>query len=221
MAKQLPFDVFVSRKISKWEARAKEWKVPLVDAVGVDPIEEMIFFWNGHSRMTPEQLEESLSNLAWAESDANPSWSREGPEENAILQLLRAAVLRSLRKHTEARDLIQTHILSHDKNTFKGNLKDDWICPVAHFEMAANLWMERPSYVAAHGGPEPEPEPEVANLSSKETVDRDDIERQKVRQCKEYLEKAARWESYELDARIGLKVTAAMEAVRKWESTHP
>ena len=64
MAKQLPFDVFVTRKVAKWEARAKEWKVSLVDAVGVDPIEEMIFFWNGHSRMTTEQLEESLANLA-------------------------------------------------------------------------------------------------------------------------------------------------------------
>ena len=218
MAKQLPFDVFVTRKVAKWEARAKEWKVSLVDAVGVDPIEEMIFFWNGHSRMTTEQLEESLSNLAWSESDANPHWSREGPEENAILQLLRAAVLRSMRKHTEARDLLQTHILNHDKAQFKGHLKDDWICPVAHFEMAANLWMERPTYIAAHGGPEPK---EATDGSSKESADGEDVEREKVRQCKEYLEKAARWESYELDARIGLKVTAAMEAVQKWEGAHP
>ncbi|RJE24885.1 hypothetical protein PHISCL_02782 [Aspergillus sclerotialis] len=218
MAKQLPFDVFVTRKIAKWEARAKEWKVSLVDAVGVDPIEEMIFFWNGHSRMTTEQLGESLSNLAWSESDANPHWWREGPEENAILQLLRAAVLRSMRKHTAAKDLIQTHILSHDKAQFKGNLKDDWICPVAHFEMAANLWMERPTYVAAHGGPE---QNEAADGSVKETTDGEDVEKQKVQECKEYLEKAARWESYELDARIGLKVTAAMEAVQKWESAHP
>lgn len=215
MAKQLPFDVFVTRKIAKWEARAKEWKVSLVEAVGVDPIEEMIFFWNGHSRMTTEQLEESLENLAWSESEANANWSREGPEENAILYLLRAAVLRSMRKHEEARDLLQTHILSHDKALFKGNLKDDWICPVAHFEMAANLWMERPTYIAAHGGPESETD------GSKESAAGGDIERQKVQQCKEYLEKAARWESYELDARIGLKVTAAMEAVQKWESSHP
>lgn len=214
MARQLPFDVFVARKIAKWEARAKEWKVPLVDAVGVDPVEEMIFFWNGHSRMTCEQLERSLMNLAWSESDTNKNWPREGIEEKAILQLLRAAVLRSLRRHGEAKELLQTHVLSQDKNLFKGNLKDDWICPVAHFEMAANLWMERPGYLAVHN-------PFNKNADGLEKSNSaDQFERTNVLQCKEYLEKAARWESYELDARIGLKVTAAMEAVQKWEQVH-
>ncbi|KAE8351098.1 hypothetical protein BDV28DRAFT_137830 [Aspergillus coremiiformis] len=213
MARQLPFDVFVTRKIAKWEARAKEWGVPVVDAVGVDPIEEMIFFWNGHSRMTQEQLEESMQKLAWSESDANKTWSREGPEEKAILQLLRAAVLRAMRKHDEARKLLKESVLNHDKAVFSGHLKDNWVHPVAHFEMAANLWMERPNYVALHDAPATE-EPKAANDEVTP------LERQKVQECKEYLEKAARWESYELDARIGLKVTAAMEAVRKWESTH-
>lgn len=215
MARQLPFDIFVTRKIAKWEARAKEWKVPLVDAVGVDPIEEMIFFWNGHSRMTVEQLEESLQNLAWSESDANKTWSREGPEEQAILQLLRAAVLRSMRKHEQARALIQNSVLNHDKTVFTGHLKDNWVHPAAHFEMAANLWMERPNYVSLHGDSSQGPPGET----SKGEVSAQ-VEKQKVRECKEYLEKASRWESYELDARIGLKVTAAMEAVQKWEKMH-
>ncbi|KAL5357024.1 mitochondrial outer membrane protein iml2 [Aspergillus floccosus] len=218
MARQLPFDVFVARKIAKWEARAKEWKVPLVDAVGVDPIEEMIFFWNGHSRMTQAHLEESLQHLAWSESDANKNWSREGPEEKAILQLVRAAVLRSMRKHTEAKDLLQRGVLDYDKSLFVGHLKDDWIGPAAHFEMAANLWMERPTYNAIHGGPD------AAEKSSSVSEDTGEgaqqLERKKVHRCKEYLEKAARWESYELDARIGLKVTAALEAVHKWEAAH-
>ncbi|KAE8154918.1 outer membrane protein iml2 [Aspergillus avenaceus] len=217
MARQLPFDVFVARKIAKWEARAKEWSVPLVDAIGVDPIEEMIFFWNGHSRMTNDQLEESLRKLAWSESDANKTWSREGPEEKTILQLLRAAVFRAMRKHEEAKKLIQGSVLSHDKALFTGNLKDNWIHPVAHFEMAANLWMERPSYDVIHG-------PFVSTDEKKAAVNDQSItsdEKQKVRECKEFLEKAAKWESYELDARIGLKVTAALEAVRKWEETHP
>lgn len=213
MARQLPFDVFVARKIAKWEARAKEWSVPLVEAVGVDPIEEMIFFWNGHSRMTQGQLEESMQKLAWSESDENKKWSREGPEEKAILQLLRAAVLRAMRKHDEARHLLKESVLNHDKSLFTGHLKDNWIHPVAHFEMAANLWMERPGYIAVHDAPATE-----SKIANGEEVTQP--ERQQVRECKEYLEKAARWESYELDARIGLKVTAAMEAVRKWESTH-
>ncbi|PWY81943.1 mitochondrial outer membrane protein iml2 [Aspergillus heteromorphus CBS 117.55] len=220
MARQLPFDVFVSRKIAKWEARAKEWKVPLVEAVGVDPIEEMIFFWNGHSRMTQAQLEESMAKLAWSESEANTTWAREGREEKAILQILRAAVLRAMRRHEEAKAMIRTSIFSQDKAQFTGHLKDDWIYPVAHFEMAANLWMERATYCAVHGKVSSSP-------SIFETPDKTDknqtpetLERRQVRECKEHLEKAAKWESYELDARVGLKVTAALEAVEKWEATH-
>lgn len=216
MARQLPFDVFVTRKIAKWEARAKEWNVPLVDAIGVDPVEEMIFFWNGHSRMTPGQLEDSLARLAWCESDANKMWSREGPEEKAILELLRAAVYRSLHNHEKAKKILMTRVLNHDKTTFKGNLKDDWVLPVAHFEMAANIWMERPTYQALHGL---SGDAEGTANGSTET-EPSSTEKEQVRECKEYLEHCARWESYELDARIGLKVTAAMESVNKWESMH-
>ncbi|KAJ5307443.1 Outer membrane protein IML2 mitochondrial/Tetratricopeptide repeat protein 39 [Penicillium atrosanguineum] len=212
MARQLPFDVFVTRKIAKWEARAKDWNVPLVNAIGVDPIEEMIFFWNGHSRMTEAQLEESLARLAWCDSDANETWSREGAEEKAILDLIRAAVHRSLHNYEKAKQILKTKVLNHEKALFKGHLRDDWVLPAAHFEMAANLWMERPTYQALHG------------LSGKATTESGEKkplnEKEQVRKCKEYLEHAARWESYELDARIGLKVTAAMEALNRWESTH-
>ncbi|KAJ5794168.1 Outer membrane protein IML2 mitochondrial/Tetratricopeptide repeat protein 39 [Penicillium paradoxum] len=217
MARQLPFDVFVTRKVAKWEARAKEWKVSLVDAIGVDPIEEMIFFWNGHSRMTNEQLEESLSRLAWCESATNKTWSREGAEEKAILELLRAAVLRSLCRYDEAKKILKTRVLNHDKSLFKGHLKDDWVHPVANFEMAANFWMQRSTFQALHGI-------NVSNASDETSTGPEantDVERKQVRECKDYLDNAARWESYELDARIGLKVTAAMEAVQKWEAMHP
>lgn len=223
MARQLPFDVFVTRKIAKWEARAKEWNVSLVDAIGVDPIEEMIFFWNGHSRMTGEQLTESLTRLAWCESDKNKTWSREGPEEKAILDLIRAAVLRSLHTHGEAKEILKTLVLHHDKALFKGHLKDDWVLPAAHFEMAANLWMERPTFQALHGVSGAEKTDVVSSGSSSPVesgTSEQQSERQLVRECKDHLEQAARWESYELDARIGLKVTAATEAVNKWEQMH-
>ncbi|CAI7577258.1 unnamed protein product [Penicillium palitans] len=219
MARQLPFDIFVTRKLAKWEARAKEWNVPLVDAIGVDPIEEMIFFWNGHSRMTNEQLEESLARLEWCESKNNKTWSREGTEEKAILELLRAAIFRSQHRHHEAKNILQTRVLNHDKSVFKGHLKDDWVHPVAHFEMAANFWMERPTYQALHGITASPKASEETSAGSGETIM--EAERKQVAECKGYLDHAARWESYELDARIGLKVTAAMEAVHKWESMHP
>ncbi|KAJ5957484.1 hypothetical protein N7501_011763 [Penicillium viridicatum] len=218
LARQLPFDIFVTRKVAKWEARAKEWNVSLVDAIGVDPIEEMIFFWNGHSRMTNEQLEESLARLEWCESKNNKTWSREGTEEKAILELLRAAIFRSLHRHHEAKNILQTRVLNHDKSVFKGHLKDDWVHPVAHFEMAANFWMERPTYQALHGITASPKGSDETSAGSGETIM--EAERKQVAECKGYLDHAARWESYELDARIGLKVTAAMEAVHKWESMH-
>jgi hypothetical protein len=61
--------------------------------------------------------------------------------------------------------------------------------------------------------------PDETSAGSGETIT--EAERKQVSECKEYLDHAARWESYELDARVGLKVTAAMEAVHKWESMHP
>jgi len=198
MARQLPFDVFVTRKIKKWEARAQEYKVPFIDAIGVSPLEEMIFFWSGYKRMDTSQLEDSLAALAWSEDSAsNPIWSREGPDERAILAVLRAAVLRNLHRWDEARNALKAGVLSVDKVELKGGLKDDWTAPAAHYEMGAINWMQRVQI--AQGG-------------------KDSLEEQEkyVRECEAWIDKAARWESYELDARVGLKVATAQDTLAKW-----
>lgn len=187
MARQLPFDIFVVRKINKWDARAKEWNVPFIDAVGVSPIEEMIYLWNGYKRMAPAQLEDSLACLRWSEDPArNPLWEREGLDERAVLSVLRAAVLRSLGRYEEAKAILMRDVISHDKALFKGALKDDWTAPTACYEMGVCLWVQGKG------------------------------EEESVRECAEWVDKAARWEGYTLDARIGLKVKIAQATLSKW-----
>ena len=142
MARQLPFDIFVTRKIQKWESRAREWDVSFIDAVGVSPTEEMSLLWNGYKRMDTSQLEESLSRLAWSEK-SNPHWKHEGPDEKALLAVLYGATLRNLRRYEEAKKCLRSGVLSYDKNELKGGLKDDWTAPAANYEMGVNCWMQR------------------------------------------------------------------------------
>ncbi|KAF2463160.1 uncharacterized protein BDR25DRAFT_115658 [Lindgomyces ingoldianus] len=192
MARQLPFDVFVTRKIQKWEQRAKDWDCELIDAVGVSPIEEMIYFWNGLKRMKTRHLQTSLDNLAWSESEQNPYWEKEGLDEKGILALLRAATLRSMNNTDKAKMVLKEEILAHDKTLFKGHLKDSWTAPCARYEMAANLWRE---------------------------VDRDampESDKEKLEECRVWLDEVGRWESYDLDARIGMKVTTAKATLKRY-----
>lgn len=199
MARQAPFDAFTGRKLAKWMAREKELDVRLVDAVGVSPIEEIIYFWGGFKRMRPEQLEMSLARLAWSDGGmglaasglkANPRWAGESVDERAILAFLRAAVLRHLGRRDEAKRLLQTGIIDVYKwEEFKGGFKDNWPAPVARYEMAVNLWQDRGN----------------VKRSDKELLS----------ECSENLESIAGWERYDLDARIGMKVTTSRGTLRK------
>ncbi|MCJ1356601.1 MAG: Mitochondrial outer membrane protein iml2 [Icmadophila ericetorum] len=198
MARQLPFDVFVVRKLNKWEARAKEFDVPLIDAIGVSPIEEMIYFWNGYKKMNPVQLKESLERLSWSKNTTfNPTWEKESPDERTILSVLEAATLRNLGEYSSAKSLLEKEVLHQDKSVLKGgnSFKDNWTLPVANYEMAVNLWLQR------------------SRGSSAEEEARDS---ELVTEAESWIERVSKWESYELDARIGLKVATAQETLKKW-----
>ncbi len=142
--------------------------------------------------MDEQQLNASMTALDWSPNpNSNPTWPRESLDEHAIHAVLRAAVLRNSHRHADARTILKQEVLAHDRALFKGHLRDDWTCPTAHYEMAANFWSERDG-----------------SGSGK------DVER--VRECGECLEKVARWEGYDLDARIGLKVTTAQDTLKKY-----
>ena len=204
MARQLPFDVFVSRKIKKWEARVNDFHVPFIDAIGVSPLEEMIFFWNGYKRMDTAQLHDSLAALAWSEdTTSNLTWTREGPDEHAILAVLRCATLRSLHRWDEAKAILKAGVFNVDRAALKGGLNDDWTAPAAHYERGVISWMQRV---------------EMAERMQRDTSDKGaaDEEIKYVQECEAWIDKAAKWEGYELDARIGLKIANAQYTLAKW-----
>jgi hypothetical protein len=113
MAKQMPFDVYVTRKVQKWEGRAKEWDVDFIDAIGVSPVEEMIYLWNGSKRMSISELETSLANLDWQRT-RHPEKHEANLDEVAIQSLLMASILRNLGRFDDARKTLQEDILKHE-----------------------------------------------------------------------------------------------------------
>lgn len=171
MARQLPFDAFVTRKIAKWEDRSKTLNISFVDAVGIAPVEEIIYFWAGFKRMRKEHLEHSLERLAWSEKHGVHA---NAVDELATLALLRATVTARLYDTKTARQILETQVLNHEWSEFKGTHKDNWALPVAHYEMAVIKWLDC-------GG--------------------ERGSREQHEECSRWVEKAARWEAYDLDAR--------------------
>lgn len=213
MARQLPFDLFVARKLNKWEHRAREWNIDLIDAVGISPIEEMIYLWNGYKRMDSSHLEASLAALAWNEDKSSGrAWPEQYADERAILSTLRGVIYRNLGQWDRATEVLRKGVLSIDKAELKGVHKDDWTAPAAHYEMGVICWMRRKdngtaAVVAAAGAA-------VSNQRDEHDGRKD--EAAWVDECERWVEKSAKWEAYELDARIGIKIATAQDTLKKW-----
>lgn len=106
MARPMPFEEFVVRKLKKWEERSSAFAVDLVDAIGVSPIQEMIYLWNGTKKMQPEELERAAGDLSWDRltcSEKHHGMIQAETDELALHQLCHAAILRNLKKFDEAR----------------------------------------------------------------------------------------------------------------------
>lgn len=110
MAKPMPFEQFVSRKLQKWEERARSLGIDLADAAGISPAQEMTYLWNGTKKMTAADLERSRLALAWdrltADGGARTAILAE-KDERAVQDVCKAAVLRNLGRYDEARVILQ------------------------------------------------------------------------------------------------------------------
>lgn len=191
MARQLPFDTFVGRKLAKWHARADERKCSFVDAIGVSPINEMCYFWSGYTRMAAPELEDSLARLAW--SRKQPTWSSEPADEKAICSLLTGTCQRFLGNISAAKRTLEEGALQTDMAALRlCPHPDTWPAPVAHYEMAVCLWDEAGGEKGDRAG---------------------------LKACSDELTKVERAEGYDLDARVGLKVTTARETLRRFGIT--
>lgn len=118
MARQMPFDLFVIRKVARWEERAKAHGIALADAVGVSPALEMAYLWNGSKRMSPDLLEQALACLDWTRCTADASVVdvfKAAPDESAIGSLCRANLLRSLGRLAESQEVLEKELLCHDR----------------------------------------------------------------------------------------------------------
>jgi Protein of unknown function (DUF3808) len=202
-ARQLPLEVYVTRKLTKWETRAKAQGLSLIDAIGVPPCEEMAYTFGGFKKMDAIQNERSMRNLQ--ESGrlmTMRGWGPEYADEWAGLALLRAAALRARGQHKESMDSLQTEILAKDPSLFRGSGQDEWVVPVAHYEIASNLWAIRT----------------LPKKSPQRDHNVDNVEL--ARKAQEHLDKAAKWGSYDLEARMGMRITMGQSTVKTWLGQH-
>ncbi|ODA77292.1 hypothetical protein RJ55_06919 [Drechmeria coniospora] len=200
MARQLPIETFVQRKVVKWEGQAKAWGVDLADAIGASPALEMCYMWNGPKRMGDDDLARGVKNLAWTRCTApadvlDERISRDGVEV-AVWAVSMSGMLRAQGKLDEARRVIEEHVMIHDRAIFKGANKDDYVLPTATYELGVIEW------VACCHPP--------ADLAAEDVAA---YRRGKLDECEAQLNKAKAWESYTLDARIGMRIQSGLETV--------
>ncbi|GAB0137760.1 hypothetical protein EsDP_00006014 [Epichloe bromicola] len=200
MARQLPLETFAQRKLRKWEEAVETLGIDLADAIGPSPALEISYMWAGQKRMGSKELESAMGHLGWARCTAGADAVRKLRTEKdnlAVWAIGVSSVLRGMGKMDEAIRVLDENVLSHDESVFKGGHRDDYVLPVANYELAVIAWARCCSPPGGSPG-------EVA-----------EYRRARTDECEEYLGKVKAWESFVLDARVGMRVQSGLETL-KW-----
>ncbi|PHH70851.1 hypothetical protein CDD80_5684 [Ophiocordyceps camponoti-rufipedis] len=117
LARQIPVEVFLQRRVRGWEARASALGVDLVDAVGVSPAVEMCYVWNTPRRMNARELRRAVEVLDWGrcKQGAVVEAIRGDRSEVAAWAVNMAALLRAMGKLQEAKTLLEKEVESFDR----------------------------------------------------------------------------------------------------------
>lgn len=239
LSKGLPFDTFVVKRMQKWEERAKEWNVHLIDAIGNSPTEEMIYIWNGTKRMGEQELHRSLGALEWKRATHAEKLAKD-LDEQAVFALLRANLLRNLGRIAEAKKLLEDEVLCHDRYVMifslplcvsdifgrccGGRRKANLEISAATADSAERFQANTEGRNEFKGGFKddwscPSAHYEMAVIAWMEKdipgPNFDANYDKKLTECEQWLDKLTKWESFVMDSRIGLKVTTGLNTVKR------
>ncbi|KAK6499636.1 Mitochondrial outer membrane protein iml2, variant 2 [Arthrobotrys musiformis] len=142
MARTLPLETFTDRKVKKWQKFAKERKCTMIEAVGVSPLEEMIYMWNGFTRMDEGLIAQSLKNLEWqppAEEAEKPKSCITELDEKVVQSFLKGVLARHQGEYARAREIFEKEVVSVDKLKLK---EENWVLPSTQYEIAVTIWKE-------------------------------------------------------------------------------
>ncbi|KAL2708608.1 Mitochondrial outer membrane protein IML2 [Kluyveromyces marxianus] len=188
MSKVLPLDRFLLRKVDQFKKFSTmiNSNDPL-DSIGVSPVHELIYLYNGFNRMTTKELDLSLKSLTQYH---NPTIDLKNPDQELITNVLTSLIMRRTGKIQEGCDLLdkkvlpQLYTMQGGKVRFIKKTEDPWIYPTAFYERALFTWKLKgvDGLKEAHG----------------------------------WLDKAQNYQDdYELSTRIGMKVKAAKDRVEE------
>ncbi|GAO49390.1 hypothetical protein SAICODRAFT_22472 [Saitoella complicata NRRL Y-17804] len=140
MSKPMPLEVFVQRKIKRWQARVGS-KGQLVDGVGVSPLMEFVWINNGWVRMASDKqlLEKSQRMIKYR--DASKWQMEDDADEMVVRDMLTAVVMRYSGDLRGAREILEQRVVHTEKAIFYTSKdKDEYCIPGGYYELAVCLW---------------------------------------------------------------------------------